>query len=145
MQSADPRLPAPEIFLVARSCLILVFGSAGILSGAGASSLNAPPVFRQYCVQCHGKAATAGLNLETLMAEPSVGEHFQHWEKVATALEENRMPPAKMPRPGDAERRRAVAWIRAKLADYAQRHAGDPGRVTVRRLTSGEYAYTLRI
>src|SRR5262249_5887587 len=28
--------------------------------------------------------------------------------------------------------------------DYARKHDGDPGRVTVRRLTSGEYAYTIK-
>jgi hypothetical protein len=29
------------------------------------------------------------------------------------------------------------------LDEYARKHAGDPGRVTVRRLTSAEYAYTI--
>ena len=38
----------------------------------------------------------------------------------------------------------AVAWIRAALDRYDARHAGEPGRVTVRRLTSAEYAYALR-
>src|SRR5688572_5977834 len=54
------------------------------------------------------------------------------------------MPPEKMPQPSDADRRKAVAWIRAELGDYAKKHEGDPGRVTVRRLTSGEYAYTIQ-
>ena len=118
-------------------CLILALGLAGISYGA------APPLFRQYCVQCHGKTPQAGLNLEALIARPSVGKDFAHWEKVAAALEQKRMPPAKMPKPGDAERARAVAWVRARLNAYARAHAGDPGRVTVRRLTSGEYAYTI--
>ena len=44
------------------------------------------------------------------------------------------------------ERRRAVRrrdWIRSSLKAYEAEHAGDPGRVTVRRLTSGEYAYAI--
>ena len=46
--------------------------------------------------------------------------------------------------PTDAERASAVAWIRASLGEYDAQHAGDPGRVTVRRLTSAEYAYAIR-
>ena len=84
------------------------------------------------------------MNLEQLAAQPSVTDNFQHWEKVAAALEQKRMPPPKMRQPGDAERHAAAASIRAKLSEFAEKHAGDPGRVTVRRLTSGEYAYTIR-
>ena len=53
------------------------------------------------------------------------------------------MPPKGMPQPTDAQRQQAVAWIRAELNAYAKKHDGDPGRVTVRRLTSGEYAYAI--
>ncbi|HEU0122693.1 MAG TPA: DUF1587 domain-containing protein, partial [Bryobacteraceae bacterium] len=102
------------------------------------------PVFKQYCLQCHGKTAMGGISLEQLLAQPSVGEGFQHWEKVATALEQKRMPPPSLPQPSDAERTRAVSWIRTSLKDYAAKHAGDPGKVTVRRLTSGEYAYAIQ-
>jgi hypothetical protein len=85
-----------------------------------------------------------GLSLEKLSAQPSMGEGFQHWEKVAAALEQRRMPPAKMPQPTDAERGRLVSWIRTSLKDYTAKNAGDPGRVTVRRLTSGEYTYAVK-
>jgi mono/diheme cytochrome c family protein len=103
----------------------------------------APGAFRAYCFTCHGKAAMAGLNLEQLTAG-SVGDHFQRWEKVAAALESRRMPPAKMKQPSEAERAEAVQWIRGEIKAYALKNAGDPGRVTVRRLTSGEYAYTIK-
>ena len=46
--------------------------------------------------------------------------------------------------PTDAERAAAVAWIRTSLDEYDAQHAGDPGRITVRRLTSAEYAYAIR-
>src|SRR5262249_8870242 len=36
-----------------------------------------------------------------------------------------------------------IAWIKAELDGYIRKHEGEPGRVTVRRLTSGEYAYAL--
>ncbi|MBK5293543.1 MAG: DUF1587 domain-containing protein, partial [Acidobacteriia bacterium] len=86
----------------------------------------------------------AGVSLEQLTSQPSVGNSFEQWKKVAAALDQRRMPPEKMPQPAEADRRQAVSWIRAKLNEYATKHAGDPGPVTVRRLTSGEYAYTVR-
>ncbi len=85
-----------------------------------------------------------GLNLKHLTGQTSMAEGFQHWEKVASALEQKLMPPAKMPQPSDEQRKQAVTWIRTKLNEAALKSAGDPGRVTVRRLTSGEYAYTIR-
>lgn len=111
---------------------------------ADATATSASATFKQYCFQCHGKAAQmAGMNLESLTAQASVGDSFQHWTKVAEALETHRMPPKGMPQPPEEQRQAAVNWIRAELNAYAKKHDGDPGRVTVRRLTSGEYAYSI--
>ncbi len=113
--------------------------------GAGQSTPNAQAIFKQYCFICHGEGVSkAGVNLEKLSGQDSVGDHFQIWERVARALEQKIMPPRSMPQPSDAERDQAISWIRAGLKDYAKKHDGDPGRVTVRRLTSGEYAYTIK-
>ncbi len=61
-------------------------------------------------------------------------------------LESGKMPPPDEATlfPTDDERKSAVGWIRASLKNYEDKHAGDPGRVTVRRLTSAEYAYAIR-
>lgn len=127
------------------ACLTLaVMGGPQTLQANDSSSTPAP-TFRQYCLGCHSdKAKMGGLSLEQLLSDGSMGEHFQHWEKVAMALEEKRMPPQKLPQPNDEQRTQAVRWIRAKLNEYALKNAGDPGPVTVRRLTSGEYAYTIQ-
>lgn len=85
-----------------------------------------------------------GVNLEQLASHPDIGANFRHWEKVSQALEEKRMPPGKLPQPDDAVRRQTVQWIRAEMRAYAKAHDGDPGRVTVRRLTSGEYGYIIQ-
>ena len=123
----------------------LVFIASSLCLSALVAAAEAPvPVLRQFCFQCHGKAAMGGLSIEQLSAQPSIGENFQHWEKVAAALEQKRMPPAAMPQPTDAERGRVVSWIRTSLKDYTAKNAGDPGRVTVRRLTSGEYGYAIK-
>jgi Protein of unknown function (DUF1592)/Protein of unknown function (DUF1588)/Protein of unknown function (DUF1587)/Protein of unknown function (DUF1595)/Protein of unknown function (DUF1585)/Cytochrome C oxidase, cbb3-type, subunit III len=102
-------------------------------------------IFQQYCFMCHSNSASkAGINLERLSAQSSVDEHFQEWEKVAAALEQRLMPPKGMPQPTDAQRGQAISWIRTELKTYANKHDGDPGQVTIRRLTSGEYAYTIK-
>ena len=120
-------------------------GGARSASLAGSSFENAKAVFEQYCVQCHGlKSPKAGVGLAQMLTRASVGEDFQQWEKVAAALEQKTMPPKAMPQPTDEEREQAAKWIRAELAAYATKHDGDPGPVTVRRLTSGEYAYTIK-
>ncbi len=121
--------------------LTLVAVSIALVNGAPAPVAT----FTKYCFQCHGKSnAMAGVNLQKLTSQSSVGDGFAHWEKVAVALEQKRMPPEKMPQPAEAERAQAVSWIRTELATYAKQHDGEPGRVTVRRLTSGEYAYSIQ-
>lgn len=102
-------------------------------------------MFSQYCFPCHGASGPmAGISVEKLASgQTSIGDGFQLWTRVAAALEQHVMPPAGMPEPDEKERAAAVAWIRSQLASYAKQHDGDPGRVTVRRLTSGEYAYAV--
>lgn len=116
-----------------------------VLAVVGANGAQAPDTFRQYCFACHSDtAANAGINIERLVAEHSLADSFKQWNKVAAALEQNAMPPAGVPAPSENDRRDAARWIRTSLADYAAKHEGDPGRVTVRRLTSAEYANTIR-
>jgi len=132
-----------------RPILSLAFVSAAItcpvVLPGGEPAANAEATFEQYCFACHGEAtATAGIDLKKLTAEESVSESFRQWEKVAVVLEQGNMPPKGMPQPTAAKRRQAADWIVGALDEYAAKHAGDPGPVTVRRLTSGEYAYTVR-
>ena len=80
------------------------------------------------------------------MTPAGVAEKADTWDDVALMLESRDMPPPDDADdfPTDAERASAVAWIRTSLGEYDAQHAGDPGRVTVRRLTSAEYAYAIR-
>ena len=117
-------------------------------TAAHLASSTSRETFRQYCVVCHGgDKPQAGLSLARLterMAPADVGAQADTWQKVADMLETRQMPPAGMPAPTEAERARLVSWIRASLGEYDAGHGGDPGRVTVRRLTSAEYAYAIR-
>ena len=65
------------------------------------------------------------------------------WGAVAENLRADLMPPAGKPRPSAAERARLIDWIRADVQRVDCR-APDPGRVTLRRLNSSEYTFTIR-
>jgi hypothetical protein len=124
----------------AAGCLILAIA----IVHAADPPAKSTPVLRQYCFQCHGNGQSmGGMSLEQLVAQATAGESFQKWNKVAAVLEEHRMPPKGMPRPSDEQIQQTLAWIHGELNAYAKAHDGDPGRVTVRRLTSGEYGYTI--
>ena len=116
---------------------------------AHASTTTPPQVFGDYCFECHGAdKPKADLNIERLVeaaGRASVGPNWQEWERVADMIESGKMPPKEATLfPSDAERTAATKWIRSSLAKYEADHAGDPGRVTVRRLTSAEYVYAIR-
>ncbi len=133
-----------QITLLLSTLLLGAWIIGGNMRAAGEPAPNPTPTFKQYCFTCHGNgAAMGGISLDKLTAKASVGQDFQAWEKVVAALESGRMPPKGMPQPSDADRHHAAAWIRAEMEAFAKKNAGDPGRVTVRRLTSGEYAYAV--
>ena len=125
---------------------MLIVAVASLASAGPLFALDgeALPTLQQYCFTCHGDAASAGgLSLERISKQESVAASFQQWEKVAEALETHKMPPVAMPQPSDQQRAQVVTWIRSELDAYAKKHAGDPGEVTVRQLTSAEYEYSV--
>ena len=145
------------------SCAALVFAGASIMAAqapaprraaapapASARTFQPPETFQKYCYECHGGTKHKGdVSIERLLklsAQSSVGAYWEEWNKVAEMLESGEMPPKDKADlfPTDEERAATGAWIKSALAAYEAKHAGDPGRVTVRRLTSAEYAYALR-
>jgi mono/diheme cytochrome c family protein len=123
--------------------------SASAPAAPTSASATVQQTFKQYCVECHGsRRPKAGVSVEKLIAQMSsdaVGEQAETWERVVEMLETRQMPPDDAETfPSDGERAAATAWVRQSLRDYEAAHGGDPGRVTVRRLTSAEYAYAIR-
>ena len=134
------------LLLVALASMALMMSAQSPAPRRVSVASTPPPTFEKYCFECHGTAKPeAGLSIRKLVARPSVGTEWQQWEKVAEMLETGMMPPLEATeQPTDAERASAARWVRTSLKTYETEHAGDPGRVTVRRLTSGEYAYAVR-
>jgi hypothetical protein len=144
-------------------CVALVSAGASILSAQAPalrlartsspklqSSFQPPETFQKYCFECHGGEKHKGdVSIETILrksAQSSVGPYWDNWDKIAEMIETRQMPPEdKAERfPTDDERTAAVAWVRSTLGAYEAAHGGEPGHVTVRRLTSAEYAYAIR-
>jgi len=113
-------------------------------------ALQAPDTFQKYCFECHGGSKhKGGVSIERLIrrsAQASAGAYWDDWDKIAEMLETRQMPPKDEAErfPTEDERTATAEWIRATLSKYEAAHAGEPGRVTVRRLTSAEYAYAIR-
>jgi mono/diheme cytochrome c family protein len=107
-----------------------------------------PPTFNKYCLECHSSAKKkGGLDLESLLQKATlegVGEGWEDWELVAEAIETGVMPPEDASEmPTDEQREASAAWVRETLSAYEAKYAGQPGPVTVRRLTSAEYKYAI--
>jgi hypothetical protein len=124
----------------------LLLSAQSTTSKKSAGPAKPPEVLQKYCFECHGGTKPeAGLSIQGLLSQPSIGAHPEAWEKVAAMLESGDMPPSDADAfPSDGERKAASTWVRSTLKTYEREHGGEPGRVTVRRLTSGEYAYAIR-
>ena len=102
------------------------------------------PVLREFCFDCHNSSsAEAHIDLEDLTKTPNYANRFRVWEKIAKVVTNKRMPPADMPQPDAQQRTQLSEGIHDILERAADRGAGDPGRVVIRRLTSAEYNYTV--
>jgi mono/diheme cytochrome c family protein len=127
-------------------CLALTAVAAdGAGEQAKAYAERIHPLMVKTCGKCHGKEPkdndldlTSLVTAEALLAQPKV------LEDIADRLNEGDMPPKKSPQPSLAERDQLLGWIGAAVDEAAAAHAGDPGSVTLRRLTNAEYDHSVR-
>jgi hypothetical protein len=103
------------------------------------------PLAKKYCFSCHsGSASEGGFSLDTYPDEKAIGGARKVWQRLAGYVAQKHMPPADHDaQPTDAEREKMLAWVKGALERTAPK-AGDPGRVTVRRLNRAEYNNTVR-
>ena len=127
--------------------LCVWFGLATVLliGTARAGGLNdAAPLLNRFCTECHGgDNPEAHLNLEQLSGEPAFATQFRRWQKVIERVKDGQMPPPDAPQPTAAERTALIDAIAKGLNSYIERHAGDPGKIAMRQLTSAELAYSI--
>lgn len=141
------RVSCPPASDRCRVCCVVIcclLGPAMLAEAARADEFAARPLVVRFCGDCHGgEGAEAHLDLEQLSAQPEFATRFRTWEKVIERLNDGRMPPAESPQPSEAQRRELTEAVARALEMYVNEHAGDPGRVVMRQLTSAEYAYSI--
>ncbi len=98
-----------------------------------------------FCIDCHSEEDPEGnVDLERLASNPDFATNFRAWRQVAGVLDRKKMPPEESEQPSDEQRQLLLTLVRGELGRAAEQFAEDPGPVTLRRLTSAEYAYTIQ-
>ncbi len=144
------RYTPPVDSLVLMACLTLTV-TLTAASAHGADDLaqtyatQIQPLLVRSCGDCHGKEPkdndldlTSFGSVQAILAKPKVlGD-------VAERVRLGDMPPKEAPQPSEAERERLLGWINAALDAEAAARTGDPGPVTLRRLSNAEYDNAIR-
>jgi mono/diheme cytochrome c family protein len=100
------------------------------------------PLLTKYCATCHGGSAPSGaFDLAAVGSLAQVRTETARWRRLREYVATSHMPPPGVPQPSGAERKRITEWVDSLLGG---RKAGDPGRVTIRRLNRSEYNNTVR-
>jgi hypothetical protein len=154
MNYGSLRTRTVQRFLIALACLFLYAGGGPIGSAAEPNSTeldaayqkDVRPLFERYCHDCHGGAdvSEGDINLAAVKNAADARKHPKTWQKVAEMLGNGLMPPQDAEQPTTAEREQLQKWVADDLALEAKAHAGDPGKVVLRRLSNAEYTNTIR-
>ncbi len=133
------------------SRLVLILFTFAMGCGSERAALASPdwktiePILSAKCYSCHGGGKTKGeIDLKTLAADPKMDEHFELWDRVLGTVESGEMPPPKAEPLVPVEEEKITAWVTGSLDALAAANSGDPGPVTMRRLTNAEYDRSLR-
>lgn len=103
------------------------------------------PLITRYCEKCHSATLMeADIDLSAFDSFVAVRKHPEIWLKVNEMLESGQMPPKDAPQPNQTDRAKLQKWVSGYLKAEAKAHAGDPGRVVLRRLNNVEYTNTVR-
>ena len=128
------------------ACLTLAAASAnGADDLAQSFARQIQPLLVKTCGNCHGKVPTDNeLDLTSFGNAQAILSKPKMLGDVAERLRLGDMPPKDAPQPTEAEREQLLDWINAALDAEAAARAGDPGPVTLRRLSNTEYDNAIR-
>ncbi|MEI9898338.1 MAG: DUF1587 domain-containing protein [Chthoniobacter sp.] len=133
----------PSLFLPIALWPLLAFATAQADTATDAWK-DVRPMLEQKCYECHGgKKTKGGVDLKKLDADPQLLTEFEMWDKVKSAIAAGDMPPDDKPPLPDGEKDLTLKWLTHSLDDAIRTNAGDPGTVTIRRLTNTEYDRTI--
>lgn len=103
------------------------------------------PMLEEKCYDCHGGIKTkGGVDMKKLDKDPSITSQYALWEKVRDVVANDDMPPEDEDPLKAKEKKDVLDWIAHSLEVASNANSGDPGPVTMRRLTNAEYDYSVR-
>lgn len=128
------------------ACLMLVTASAnGADELAQTFAKQIQPLLVKTCGDCHGAKPTDNdLDITSFGSAQAILAKPKVLGDVAERLRLGDMPPKESAQPTSAERELLLSWINAALDAEAAARAGDPGPVTLRRLSNSEYDNVIR-
>ena len=128
------------------ACLTLAAASAdGADDLAQTYATQIQPLLVRSCGTCHGKMPKENdLNLTSFGSAKAILARPKMLSDVAERVRGGDMPPKDAPQPNQAEREQLLGWITAALDAEAAARSGDPGQVTLRRLSNTEYDNAVR-
>jgi hypothetical protein len=135
------------------SCVAILFASLTLTTAstvvaddlAETFALQIQPLLVSSCGKCHGTIPTDNdLDLTSFGSAKAILAKPKLLGDVADRLRLGDMPPRDAPQPSQAQREQLLGWITAALDAEAAARAGDPGQVTLRRLSNTEYDNAVR-
>ena len=128
-----------------RPIFFALFSSFPVLALAAPDWKAVEPILAAKCYSCHGGEDIKGeVDMKALAADPKLDEQFELWHRVLETIESGEMPPRKAKPLEESEETAITAWVTRELDTLAQTNSGDPGPVTMRRLTNPEYDRSIR-
>lgn len=103
------------------------------------------PLISQFCGDCHGaELSEAEIDFTNYRSLQDARHALEIWQKVSNVLSSGEMPPVDAPQPDEAQQQRLRQVVDGLLAREAERLAGDPGPIVLRRLSNAEYTNSVR-
>lgn len=131
--------------------LIIAFLTLAAVPAIGAEDLaqtyttQIQPLLVRSCGKCHGRTPSNNdLDLTSFGSAQAMLDRPKMLSNVAERVRDGDMPPKEAPQPTPAEQEQLLGWITAALDAEAAARAGDPGPVTLRRLSNTEYDNAIR-
>lgn len=103
------------------------------------------PFLGSYCVSCHGIQKQKGdRRFDTLQRSISDDNTLVDYQDILDQLNLGEMPPAKAKQPSDAQRKRAIDWLTARIQRHHATSNPASEQSVLRRLNAREYRTTVR-
>lgn len=133
-------LPSKAAAMNGRFCLLstLIFF---VVAGPTVADSASPESLREFltknCSDCHsGPDAEAGLNLESLPAEPADHEALKRWIRIFDRVHAGEMPPSEWGTVSASDQQKFLEDTKSWLENFQRGQWAEQGRVRGRRLTN---------